>query len=58
VGNRRPAAGVLRSVRAVLHNDVTIHSHVRLFTRGEMLSLGSRQGAPGLWYQSLFDFVD
>jgi len=34
VGNRRPEVGVRRGAGAVLHSAVTIHSNVRLFTRG------------------------
>jgi len=33
------------SVRAVVHIAVTVHSHVRLFTRSAALWIGSRQGA-------------
>jgi hypothetical protein len=39
---RRSAFGAAR--RAVLHSDVTSHSHERLFTRGAVLFVGSRQG--------------
>ena len=44
VGNRRPAVGALVPARAVVHGDVTLHSHVRLFTRGALSAVGSRQG--------------
>jgi hypothetical protein len=53
VGNRRPCVCVLPSDRAVVHGDVTIHSHVRLFTRGAVVLIGSRQGRMRIGTKSL-----
>jgi hypothetical protein len=43
-GNRRTDARARAEVRAVVRGDVTLHSHVRLLTRGAVLAFGTQQG--------------
>src|SRR3569832_1543345 len=44
VGNRARGVRGRESVRADVHNAGTLHSHVRLFTRGAVRAIGRRQG--------------